>query len=83
MIVWIDLGVVRQLARLSDAGVERLAGLVGAVVTFVAVGLEQVRPRSVSVTARSSELSGDVRISPSFSRCLRLRREFWESSRMS
>jgi hypothetical protein len=40
----IDLGVVRQLARLSDAGVEGLAGLVGAVVTLVAVGLEQVTP---------------------------------------
>ena len=38
----IDPGVVRQLARPSDAGVERLAGLVGAVVTLVAVGLEQV-----------------------------------------
>ena len=38
----IDLGVVRQLARLSDAGVEGLAGLVGAVVALVAVGLEQV-----------------------------------------
>jgi hypothetical protein len=38
----IDLGVVRQLARLSDAGVEALAGLVAAVVTHVAVGLKQV-----------------------------------------
>ena len=38
----IDLGVVRQLARLSDAGVEGLAGFVGAVVTLVPVGLEQV-----------------------------------------
>ena len=38
----IDLGVVRQLARLSDAGVEGLAGLVRAVVTFVSVGFEQV-----------------------------------------
>ena len=38
----IDLGVVRQLARLSDAGVEGLTRLVGAVVTLVPVGLEQV-----------------------------------------
>ena len=35
---------MRQLARLSDAGVEGLAGLVGAVVTLVAVGFEQVSP---------------------------------------
>ena len=38
----IDVGIMRQLARLSDTGVEGLAGLVGAVVTLVAVGLEQV-----------------------------------------
>jgi hypothetical protein len=38
----INLGVVRQLARLSDASVEGLAGFVGAVVTLVPVGLEQV-----------------------------------------
>ena len=38
----IDLGVVRQLARLSEAGVERLAGLVRAVVALVSVGFEQV-----------------------------------------
>ena len=79
----IDLGVVRQLARLPDAGVEGLAGLVAAVIALVAIGLEEVRPRSVRVTARSSELSGEVRISPSFSRCLRLRRELCESSRRS
>ena len=40
----IDLGVVRQLARLPEAGVEGLAGLVGAVVTLVAVGFEEVAP---------------------------------------
>ena len=40
----IDVGVVRQLARLSDAGVEGLAGLVGAVVAFVSIGFEQVSP---------------------------------------
>ena len=40
----IDLGVVGQLARLPEAGVEGLAGLVSAVVTFVAVGFEQVAP---------------------------------------
>ena len=33
---------MRQLARLSEAGVERLAGLVGAVVTLVSVRFEQV-----------------------------------------
>jgi hypothetical protein len=38
----IDLGVVRQLARLSDTRAEDLAGLVGAVVALLAVGLEQV-----------------------------------------
>src|SRR6188472_1636450 len=38
----IDLGVVRQLTRLSDAGVKGLAGLVSAVMTLAAVGLEQV-----------------------------------------
>ena len=54
----IDLGVVRQLARLPEAGVEGLAGFVGAVVTLVAVGLEQVTSAVRQVTARSSELSG-------------------------
>ena len=38
----IDLGVVRQLARLSEAGPERLTGLVRAVVALVAVGLQEV-----------------------------------------
>ena len=38
----IDVRVMRELARLSDTGVEGLAGLVVAVVTLVAVGLEQV-----------------------------------------
>src|SRR5215211_1905725 len=33
---------MRQLARLSDTSVEGLTGIVGAVVTLVAVGLEQV-----------------------------------------
>ena len=40
----IDLGVVRQLAGLPDAGVEGLAGLVAAVIALVAVGLEEVAP---------------------------------------
>jgi hypothetical protein len=38
----IDLAVVGQLAGLSEAGVKGLPGLAGAVVTLVAVGLEQV-----------------------------------------
>ena len=33
---------MRQLARLSDTGVEDLAGLVGAVIALVAVGLQEV-----------------------------------------
>ena len=44
----IDLGVVGQLARLPEAGVERLAGFIRALGTFVAIGFEQVPP-----TARS------------------------------
>ena len=73
----------RQLARLPDAGVESLARLAAALVAFVAVGFEEIAPAVGQDTARSSELSGDVRISPSFSRCLRLRRELCESSRRS
>ena len=38
----IDLGVVRQLARLPEAGVEGLAGFVAALGTFVAIGFEEV-----------------------------------------
>ena len=38
----IDLGVVRQLAGLPDAGVEGLAGLVAAVIALVTVGLEEI-----------------------------------------
>jgi hypothetical protein len=38
----IDVGVVRQLARLSDAGVEGLSGLVRAAVAFVSVSFEEV-----------------------------------------
>jgi hypothetical protein len=38
----IDLRVVRQLARLSETGVERLAWLVVATALFVAVGFEKV-----------------------------------------
>ena len=40
----IDLGVVRQLAGLPEAGVEGLAGFVGAVVALVAVRFEEVPP---------------------------------------
>ena len=40
----IDLGVVCQFARLPDARVERLAGLVAAVIALVAVGLEEIAP---------------------------------------
>jgi hypothetical protein len=38
----INVGVVRQLARLFDAGVEGLTGLVAAVVARVAVGFKEV-----------------------------------------
>ena len=38
----IDLRVVRQLARLSEAGIEGLSRFVAAFVAFVAVGLEEV-----------------------------------------
>ncbi len=40
----IDLGIVRQLAGLPDAGVEGLAGLVAAVIALVAIGLEEIAP---------------------------------------
>ena len=38
----IDVGVVRQLARLRDAGIEGLTRLVAAVVAAVAVAFQQV-----------------------------------------
>jgi hypothetical protein len=38
----VDIGVVRQLARLSEAGMEGLTWFVRAVMTPVAVGLKQV-----------------------------------------
>jgi hypothetical protein len=38
----IDIGVVRQLARLPETGPERLTGLVRAVVAFVSVGFEEI-----------------------------------------
>jgi hypothetical protein len=38
----IDVGVVGQLAGLPDAGVERLARLPAAIVTFVTVGVEEI-----------------------------------------
>ena len=79
----IDLGVVRQLARLPEAGVEGLARLVRAVVAFATVGLEEV-PAALSqddgAVVRAERI---VRMSPSFSRCSRLRRELCESSRRS
>jgi hypothetical protein len=40
----IDVVVMRQLARLSEAGPERLKGLVRAVVAFVSVGFEKISP---------------------------------------
>lgn len=40
----IDLGVVRQLARFPETGAEGLVGLVFAVMTFEAVGLEEIPP---------------------------------------
>jgi len=40
----IDLGVVRQLARLPEAGPERLTRLVRAVVAFVSIGFEEISP---------------------------------------
>jgi len=40
----IDLGVVRQFARLPDARVERLTGLVDAVVTLISVRFEKIAP---------------------------------------
>jgi hypothetical protein len=40
----IDLGVVRQLARLPETGPERLTGLVRPVVAFVPVRFEQISP---------------------------------------
>ena len=79
----IDLSVVRQLAGLPDARVEGLARLVVRSSRSERLTSRRSRPRSVRVTARSSELSGDVRMSPSFSRCFRLRREPCESSRRS
>jgi hypothetical protein len=44
MVSAIDGRVVRELTRLSDACVEGLAGLVGAVFATVAIGLKQVLP---------------------------------------
>jgi hypothetical protein len=38
----IDLGVVGQLTGLPDAGVERLAWLVAAVIALVAIGLKEI-----------------------------------------
>jgi hypothetical protein len=40
----IDLGVVRQLARLSNAGVEGLARLVATIIALVAIGFQEVAP---------------------------------------
>ena len=40
----IDVGVMRELARLSDTGVEGLSGLVRTVGAFVSVGFEEVSP---------------------------------------
>jgi hypothetical protein len=40
----IDLGVVRQLARLPEAGPEPLTGLVRAVVALESVGFEKISP---------------------------------------
>jgi hypothetical protein len=40
----IDLGVVRQLARLPQAGPKRLTRLARAVVAFVSVGFEEIAP---------------------------------------
>ena len=81
----IDLGVVRQLARLPEARVEGLAGFVGALVTLVAIGFEEV-PAALGqddgAVVRAERTDGES--APRSPRCLRrYRADCWTSSRMS
>ena len=63
----IDLGVVGEFARLSEAGVERLARFP---VALQAIRLEQVAtPRVRTTTSRSRPSSGTRSTSPDFCRC--------------
>jgi hypothetical protein len=79
----IDVGVVCQFARLPEAGVERLAGFVRALGTFVAIGFEEVPAALGQDDGSVVRAERTAANQPSSSRCRTPRRGLQDSSRSS